>query len=124
MERTNAGDAVLYGKFDGMSIDYDGAQHVLIRDDDVLLTWQGGDMTEAAVQTVRDRYVIMRRYDLHNPTLDQHVTCMRGLTHSWFAVRLKNRILVKVKKAAEKSAGGILLAPTMGKQRYASSGAP
>jgi co-chaperonin GroES (HSP10) len=29
----------------------------------------------------------------------------------------KNRILVKVKKAAEKSAGGILLAPTMGKQR-------
>lgn len=28
-----------------------------------------------------------------------------------------HRILVKVKKAAEKSAGGILLAPTMGKQR-------
>lgn len=29
----------------------------------------------------------------------------------------RHRILVKVKKAAEKSAGGILLAPTMGKQR-------
>ena len=48
---------MLYGKFDGMSIDYDGVQHVLIRDDDVLLTWQGPQMTEAAVQTVRDRYV-------------------------------------------------------------------
>ncbi len=50
-----AGDSVLYGKFDGMSIDYDGLPHVLIRDDDVLLTWQGAAMTEAAVQTVRDR---------------------------------------------------------------------
>lgn len=56
---TDAGDAVLYGKFDGMSIDYDGTQHVLIRDDDVLLTWQGPQMTEAAVQTVRDRYVVV-----------------------------------------------------------------
>lgn len=28
-----------------------------------------------------------------------------------------DRILVKVKKPQEKSAGGILLAPTMGKQR-------
>lgn len=46
---------MLYGKFDGMSIDYDGAQHVLIRDDDVLLKWQGAEMTEAAVETVRDR---------------------------------------------------------------------
>ena len=46
---------VLYGKFDGMSIEYDGAEHVLIRDDDVLLAWNGPQMTEAAVQTVRDR---------------------------------------------------------------------
>jgi hypothetical protein len=42
-----------------MSIDYDGLPHVLIRDDDVLLTWQGAAMTEAAVQTVRDRCVYL-----------------------------------------------------------------
>lgn len=76
-----AGDSVLYGKYDGMAVEYDGAQHVLIRDDDVLLTWNGPAMTIDAVSTVRDR------------------------------------ILVKVKKAQEKTAGGILLAPSMNKQR-------
>ena len=52
------GDKVLYGKFDGMSIAYDGIPHVLIRDEDVLLTWQGPEMTVAAVQTVRDRILV------------------------------------------------------------------
>ncbi|TFJ86580.1 hypothetical protein NSK_002237 [Nannochloropsis salina CCMP1776] len=75
------GSKVLYGKFDGMSVIYDGAPHVLIRDDDILLTWTGSSMTLDAVETVRDR------------------------------------ILVKVKKAQEKSAGGILLAPSMTKAR-------
>ena len=72
---------MLYGKFDGMSVAYDGAPHVLIRDEDILLTWTGPKMTVAAVETVRDR------------------------------------ILVKVKKAQDKSAGGILLAPSMSKAR-------
>jgi len=31
------GDGVVYGKYDGTEIDYDGAKHTLIRDDDVLV---------------------------------------------------------------------------------------
>ena len=46
---------MLYGKFDGMKVAYNDEPHVLIRDDDVLLTWTGDAMTEEAVQTVRDR---------------------------------------------------------------------
>ena len=41
-----------------MSVAYDGLPHVLIRDEDILLTWQGPAMTVAAVQTVRDRILV------------------------------------------------------------------
>jgi len=51
------GSNVLYGKFDGMKVEYNGEAHVLIRDDDVLLTWDGPTMTEETVKTVRDRLV-------------------------------------------------------------------
>lgn len=51
-----AGDNVLYGKFDGMAVEYNDAKHTLIRDDDVLLTWQGNKFTIDAVSTVRDRW--------------------------------------------------------------------
>ncbi len=75
-----AGDRVLYGKFDGSSIEYNGLPHTLIRDDDVLLKWKGAvEMSLDNVETIRDR------------------------------------ILVHVKKPEEKTAGGILLAPTMNK---------
>lgn len=75
-----SGDYVLYGKFDGSAIIYNGMPHTLIRDDDVLLKWNGKkEMTLEGVETIRDR------------------------------------ILVHVKKPEEKTAGGILLAPTMNK---------
>ena len=57
-QKKTTGDSVLYGKFDGMSVAYDGLPHVLIRDEDILLTWQGPAMTVAAVQTVRDRILV------------------------------------------------------------------
>jgi hypothetical protein len=50
-----AGDKVLYGKFDGMTVEYNSLKHVLIRDDDVLLTWQGPELTVDAAHTIRDR---------------------------------------------------------------------
>ena len=75
-----AGESVLYGKFDGSAIEYKGRPHTLIRDDDVLLKWKGNEeMTLNGVETIRDR------------------------------------ILVHVKKPEEKTAGGILLAPSMNK---------
>lgn len=50
-----AGAKVLYGQFDGMAVEYNGAKHTMIRDDDILLTWTGDKFTEENVQTVRDR---------------------------------------------------------------------
>jgi chaperonin GroES len=54
-----AGERVLYGKFDGSAIEYKGLPHTLIRDDDVLLKWKGmGDMTLENVETIRDRILV------------------------------------------------------------------
>ena len=46
------GDNVLYGKYDGSQVEYNGRVHQLIRDDDVLLTYDGEDVTlETAIPT-------------------------------------------------------------------------
>jgi chaperonin GroES len=46
------GDNVLYGKYDGSEVEYDGQTHQLIRDDDVLLTYEGKDLDlESAIPT-------------------------------------------------------------------------
>ena len=46
------GDNVLYGKYDGSEVEYDGLTHQLIRDDDVLLTYEGKDLDlESAIPT-------------------------------------------------------------------------
>jgi co-chaperonin GroES (HSP10) len=133
----HTGDSVLYGKYDGMAVEYDGAQHVLIRDDDVLLTWNGPAMTIDAVSTVRDRCVRAWAMSVRECVVVLYWT--GGLLSSsplearrevvlpaCDAARLTSplsprssccRILVKVKKAQEKTAGGILLAPSMNKQR-------
>ncbi|KAJ8609341.1 hypothetical protein CTAYLR_009294 [Chrysophaeum taylorii] len=51
------GDRVLYGKYDGTSLKYCGEDHQLIRDDDVLLAWEG-DKTLDSVRPVRDRLLL------------------------------------------------------------------
>ncbi|KAJ1451528.1 chaperonin 10-like protein [Pelagophyceae sp. CCMP2097] len=52
------GDKVLYGKYDGTSVKYCGADHQLIRDDDVLLAYSGAEMTLENVRPVRDRVLM------------------------------------------------------------------
>ena len=51
------GANVMYGKYDGTSVKYNGEDHQLIRDDDVLLTWRG-DLTLENVEPVADRVLL------------------------------------------------------------------
>jgi chaperonin GroES len=53
------GDSVVYGKYDGTEIDYDGAPHTLIRDDDILVKFSGGELSMDTVDVVRD-YVLVK----------------------------------------------------------------
>ena len=52
------GESVLYGKFDGTPVKYCDEDHMLIRDDDVLLAWSGGSMTLDGVRCISDRVLI------------------------------------------------------------------
>ena len=52
------GDSVLYGKFDGVQLLYNDDQCQMIRDDDVMLYYQGTSMTIDSVQPCRD-YVLI-----------------------------------------------------------------
>lgn len=53
-----AGDSVLYGKFDGVSLNYDDDSCQMIRDDDVLLYYTGVTMSLDNVTPCRD-YVLV-----------------------------------------------------------------
>ena len=50
---------VIYGKYDGTELEYDGLNHQLIRDDDVLLVYEGKDATEENVKCVKDQVLIL-----------------------------------------------------------------
>jgi chaperonin GroES len=60
-----AGMSVLYGKFDGRPVNYNGEECQVIRDDNVLLTYQGITMKLDNVVPVRD-YVLI---EVSRPTL-------------------------------------------------------
>mmetsp|Transcript_4778 Transcript_4778/g.6794 ORF Transcript_4778/g.6794 Transcript_4778/m.6794 type:complete len:241 (+) Transcript_4778:181-903(+) len=51
------GESVVYGKFDGTEIDYNGKKHILIRDDDVLVKWKG-DLSLDTVGVVKDNVLV------------------------------------------------------------------
>lgn len=53
------GDGVVYGKFDGTELNLDGTKHTLIRDDDILVKFTGGSLTEDSVEVVRE-YVLVK----------------------------------------------------------------
>lgn len=48
------GDSVIYGKYDGTELKIDGSTHCLIRDDDILVKFKGGPLTEENVEVVND----------------------------------------------------------------------
>jgi chaperonin GroES len=55
----SAGEGVVYGKYDGTEIEYNGAKHTLIRDDDVLIKFSGGDeLTLDNVEVIRDNVLV------------------------------------------------------------------
>jgi len=53
-----AGDQVVYGEFDGTELDIDGDKHTLIRDDDVLVKYQGEELTLESCEAVRDSVLV------------------------------------------------------------------
>jgi chaperonin GroES len=52
------GEGVVYGKYDGTVVDYDGERHTLIRDDDILVKFTGGELTLDSVDVVRDAVLV------------------------------------------------------------------
>lgn len=52
------GQSVLYGKYDGTELKYNDEPHQLIKDDDVLLTYDGAEATVANVTPVKDQVLI------------------------------------------------------------------
>lgn len=52
------GDRVLYGKYDGTELKYNGVNHQLIKDDDVLLKFSGDALTLANVEPVKDQVLV------------------------------------------------------------------
>jgi len=52
------GESVVYGKYDGTEIDYDGEKHALIRDDDILVKWKGEQLTQESAEVVRDNVLV------------------------------------------------------------------
>lgn len=51
------GNGVVYGKYDGTEIDYDGNKHTLIRDDDILVKFSG-DLTLESAEVVSDNVLV------------------------------------------------------------------
>jgi len=54
-----SGESVLYGKYDGTEIKYNGEKHMLIRDDDILVKFTGDTITLDTVEVVND-YILVQ----------------------------------------------------------------
>jgi len=52
------GDSVIYGKFDGTKVEYDGTDHTFIRDDDVLVVYSGDEVTLSNLRLIRDQVLV------------------------------------------------------------------
>ena len=53
-----AGEGVVYGKYDGTEIDYEGGRHTLIRDDDILVKFSGDKLTLESADVVSDNVLV------------------------------------------------------------------
>ncbi|CDF37263.1 unnamed protein product [Chondrus crispus] len=54
----NKGDFVLYGKYGGTDVDYDGEKHTVVTQDDILCKLSGGEYKPSAVVPIFDRMLI------------------------------------------------------------------
>ena len=53
-----AGEGVVYGKYDGTEVDYEGYKHTLIRDDDILVKYSGDKLTLDSADVVSDNVLV------------------------------------------------------------------
>lgn len=54
------GDTVLYGKYGGTEVTYDGVKHTFVTQDDILCKLAGGKFTADAVEPIFDKVLIKR----------------------------------------------------------------
>ncbi|CAM9897915.1 unnamed protein product [Chrysoparadoxa australica] len=52
------GDKVMYGKWSGRKAMYDGAEHSIIMDDDLLLVYTGETITQSNLKMIRDQVLV------------------------------------------------------------------
>lgn len=52
------GEGIVYGQYDGTEIDIDGVKHSLIRDDDILVKFEGEELTLESACVVRDSVLV------------------------------------------------------------------
>lgn len=52
------GEGVVYGKYDGTEVEYNGDKHTLIRDDDILVTFTGDELTLDTVGVCSDSVLV------------------------------------------------------------------
>ena len=53
-----AGEGVVYGKYDGTEVEYEGDKHTLIRDDDILVKFGGEKLTLETADVVSDNVLV------------------------------------------------------------------
>ena len=53
-----AGEGVVYGKYDGTEVDYDGETHTLIQDSDILVKFTSGELTLDNADVVSDNVLV------------------------------------------------------------------
>mmetsp|Transcript_24442 Transcript_24442/g.45182 ORF Transcript_24442/g.45182 Transcript_24442/m.45182 type:complete len:270 (-) Transcript_24442:43-852(-) len=53
------GDGVVYGKYDGTMVEYNGDRHALIRDDDVLVKYEGEKLTVDGVGVCNENVLVL-----------------------------------------------------------------
>jgi chaperonin GroES len=52
------GDGVVYGKFDGEELNIDGAKHILIQDNDVVVKYSGAELTLETANVIADNVLV------------------------------------------------------------------
>lgn len=52
------GHQVLYGEYDGTAVDYMGADHQFVRDQDILFVYSGEKMQPDTIKMIRDQLLV------------------------------------------------------------------
>ncbi|CAM9145051.1 unnamed protein product [Discosporangium mesarthrocarpum] len=61
--KVQAGDRAVYGANQGASVKYQGEDHLLMRDDEILMTYEGEEITLDTIRMVGDRVLVRIKKD-------------------------------------------------------------